>query len=437
MKISIFGLGYVGAVSAACLTKEGHTVLGVDPNVSKVDVINAGNSPIIEAELGSLIAQGVESNLLSATTNAAQAIASTEVSIICVGTPSMTNGSLDLRFVRQVCEEIGESLREKNDFHVIVARSTMLPGSMREVVIPVLESSSGKRAGTDFGVCFNPEFLREGSAVKDFFDPPKTVVGESDQRSGDALLSLYEGFGGQIIRTDIETAEMVKYVDNTWHALKVGFGNEVGNLCKRLNLDGQKVMSIFCEDTKLNLSSQYLRPGFAFGGSCLPKDLRAIGHRARMLDVSIPIIEAVLPSNQQQIEIGLNMVQSSDSKQVGVLGFSFKAGTDDLRESPMVELIERLLGKGYNIKIYDKNVELSKLVGANRDYIFGHIPHIARLMVPSMSEVVDHSKIIVIGNSDPEFITISADLRADQKLIDLTGIARDHHGSASYEGICW
>ena len=224
MKISIFGLGYVGAVSAACLTKEGHTVLGVDPNISKVDVINAGNSPIIEAELGSLIAQGVESNLLSATTDAAQAIASTEVSIICVGTPSMTNGSLDLRFVRQVCEEIGESLREKNDFHVIVARSTMLPGSMREVVIPVLESSSGKRAGSDFGVCFNPEFLREGSAVKDFFDPPKTVVGESDQRSGDALLSLYEGFGGQIIRTDIETAEMVKYVDNTWHALKVGFG---------------------------------------------------------------------------------------------------------------------------------------------------------------------------------------------------------------------
>ena len=437
MRISIFGLGYVGAVSAACLTKEGHTVIGVDPNGAKVDVINAGETPIIEAELGALIAQGVENGLLSATQKAEEAIAATELSLICVGTPSMPNGSLELGYVRQVCEEIGTLLKHKEDFHVVVARSTMLPGSMREVVIPTLESSSGKRAGTDFGVCFNPEFLREGSAVRDFFDPPKTVVGANDTRSGNRLLSLYEGFSGQTIRTDIETAEMVKYVDNIWHALKVGFGNEIGNICKQLELDGHKVMDIFCEDKKLNLSHRYLKPGFAFGGSCLPKDLRAIGHRAKSLDVDIPIIDAVIPSNQLQIEHGLNMVLAADTKRVGILGFSFKAGTDDLRESPMVELIERLLGKGFDLKIYDRNVELSKLVGANREYILNHIPHIARLMVPTIDEVVSHADVIVIGNSDPDFATIEGQVRSDQKLIDLTGVARGHHGKANYEGICW
>ena len=436
MKVSVFGLGYVGAVSSACLAKEGHEIVGVDPNRNKVDLINDGKAPIIERDLPEIIAEVVESARLRATTSAAEAIGATEASIICVGTPSMPNGSLDLRFIESVCREIGDELKNKPEFHTVIIRSTMLPGSMRETVIPILEESSGKSAGTDFGVCFNPEFLREGAAISDFYNPPKTVIGEIDSESGDYLASLYENISAQLIRTTIENAELLKYIDNVWHALKVGFGNEIGRLCKELELDGQAIMEMFCKDTKLNISSTYLMPGFAFGGSCLPKDLRAITHRARTLDVEIPIINAILQSNQLHIERSIDMVLGQNHKKIGIMGFSFKAGTDDLRESPVVELIERLLGKGCDLKIYDKNVQIAKLVGANRDYIVKHIPHIARLMVETIPEVIDHAEVIVIGNGDPAFANLKDLLKPGQITIDLVGSAHDSSIDL-YEGICW
>ena len=381
MKISIFGLGYVGAVSAGCLAREGHEVIGVDPYQPKVDLINEGRTPVIEKDIGEIIAIAVRDGRLRATTEALDAVINSQISLICVGTPSQLNGSLDLKYVRSVCEQIGAVLKDKKDFHVVVARSTMLPGSMRNMVIPALEEASGKCAGRDFGVCNNPEFLREGTAVWDFYNPPKTVIGETDSRGGEMLASLYDKMDAPMIRTDVETAEMVKYTDNVWHALKVGFANEIGNVCKAVGIDGHKVMEIFCQDTKLNLSPYYMKPGFAFGGSCLPKDVRALSYKARTLDLDLPIINAIMPSNERQIENGLKMIMEKGSKKVGILGFSFKAGTDDLRESPLVELIERLLGKGYDVRIYDRNVNIASLVGANRDYILNHIPHISRLMV--------------------------------------------------------
>jgi GDP-mannose 6-dehydrogenase len=437
MRISIFGLGYVGAVSAACLAKEGHEIVGVDPNRSKVDLINQGKTPIIEKDIGELIAVTVGQGNLRATTEVDDAIATTEMSLICVGTPSQLNGSLDLKYVRRVCEEIGASLKDKNDYHVVVARSTMLPGSMRLVVLPSLEQTSGKVAGKDFGVCNNPEFLREGTAVYDFYNPPKTVIGEIDERSGVMLESLYEKMDAPLLRTEIEIAEMVKYTDNVWHALKVGFANEIGNICKELCIDGHKVMDIFCQDTKLNLSPYYMKPGFAFGGSCLPKDVRALGYKGRSLDLDLPIINAILPSNQNQIERGLKMIMGKGSKKVGILGFSFKAGTDDLRESPIVEMIERLIGKGYEIKLYDRNVNMAKLVGANRDFILNHIPHIAELMVDDIDTVINHADVIVIGNGDSEFKYVPGNLPQGKQVIDLVRIIPDVSQEGKYDGICW
>jgi len=437
MRISIFGLGYVGAVSAACLAKEGHEVIGVDPNTTKVDLINQGKTPIIEKNIGELIAATVEQGSLRATTEADEAITATEISLICVGTPSQLNGSLDLKYVRRVCEEIGASLKDKNDYHVVVARSTMLPGSMRQVVLPSLEQTSGKVAGKDFGVCNNPEFLREGTAVYDFYNPPKTVIGEIDERGGAMLASLYEKMDAPLLRTEIETAEMVKYTDNVWHALKVGFANEIGNICKELGIDGHKVMDIFCQDTKLNLSPYYMKPGFAFGGSCLPKDVRALGYKGRSLDLDLPIINAILPSNQNQIDRGLKMIMDKGSKKVGILGFSFKAGTDDLRESPIVEVIERLIGKGYEIKLYDRNVNMAKLVGANRDFILNHIPHIAELMVDDIETVINHADVIVIGNGNSEFRTIPGNLPQGKQTVDLVRIIPDVSEKGRYDGICW
>ncbi len=436
MKISIFGLGYVGAVSAGCLAKQGHEVVGVDPTPAKVGLVNDGRTPIIEKDIGELIAQATRERRLRATSDVAAAIAGSEMSLICVGTPSRVNGGLDLSFVRRVCEQIGAELRDKDAFHLVVVRSTMLPGSMRDVVIPTLEQSSGKNAGADFGVCINPEFLREGTAVHDFHFPPKTVIGEIDKRSGDILLELYRDIQAPLVRTDIETAEMVKYTDNVWHALKVGFANEIGNICKALAIDGHKVMDIFCRDTKLNLSPYYLKPGFAFGGSCLPKDVRALTYKARTLDLDLPILNAILPSNDRQVERGLRMIMQKDRRRIGVLGFSFKAGTDDLRESPMVEVIERLLGKGYDLRLYDKNVRLAGLVGANRDYILNRIPHISRLMVERMDEVLDFADTVVLGNGDPEFRAVPHRLRDDQVLIDFVRIA-DGGGNGNYDGICW
>jgi GDP-mannose 6-dehydrogenase len=436
MKISIMGLGYVGAVSAGCLAQQGHEVIGVDPQQAKVDLINAGRTPIIEKDIGEIIARAVSEGRLRATSDVHEAVRHTDLSLICVGTPSLGNGHIDLKFVRRVCEQIGEGIKE-HPGHVVVVRSTMLPGTMRNVVIPTLEAFSGLKAGEDFGVCLNPEFLREGTAVHDYFHPPKTVIGELDRASGDVIAKLYGELPGPVIRTDYETAEMVKYADNTWHALKVAFANEIGNICKALALDSHKLMDIFCQDTKLNLSPYYLKPGFAFGGSCLPKDVRALSYKAKILDVKVPIIDAILPSNDEQIERGIQAVIDKGEKRVGILGFSFKAGTDDLRESPMVELVERLIGKGYDLRIYDSNVRMAAIHGANREYILNHIPHISKLMVGSIDEVVAHARTVVIGNASPEFKDVPRRLEEGQQVVDLVRIADTKSVEGVYDGICW
>jgi GDP-mannose 6-dehydrogenase len=313
----------------------------------------------------------------------------------------------------------------------------MLPGSMASVVQPALEQSSGKKAGVDFGICNNPEFLREGTAVFDYFNPPKTVIGETDRKAGDLLAKLYENLSAPLIRTSVETAEMVKYTDNVWHALKVAFANEIGNFCKELGIDGHKVMEIFCQDTKLNLSPYYMKPGFAFGGSCLPKDVRALTYKGRTLDLDLPVLNAIMPSNHRQVERGLSMIIERGAKKIGILGFSFKAGTDDLRESPIVELIERLLGKGYDLRLFDSNVNIASLVGANRDYILKVIPHISNLMVDSLDKILKHSETIVIGNGDPEFLSVLDRLRPGQFVIDLVRIDKNRTSAGTYEGICW
>jgi len=436
VRISIFGLGYVGAVSAGCLASDGHEVIGVDPYQTKVDLINKGITPIIEKDIGEMIARTSAAGKLRATMDVREAVMGSDISLICVGTPSQLNGNLDLSYVRRVCEEIGAAIKEKDSFHVVVGRSTMLPGSMLNVVIPSLEQASGKKAGVDFGVCNNPEFLREGTAVYDYYHPPKTVIGESDSRAGDMLVELYKQMDAPMIRTDLETAEMVKYTDNNWHALKVAFANEIGNICKAVGIDGHKVMEIFCQDTKLNLSPYYMKPGFAFGGSCLPKDVRALTYKGRSLDLELPVLNAIMPSNQHQIDKAIDMVASKGKRKVGILGFAFKAGTDDLRESPIVDVIERLIGKGYELKLYDKNVNLAALTGANRDYILNHIPHISRLMVESMQEVMDFAETLVIGNGAEEFKPVPANLKPGQAVVDLVRISQQKSGG-QYDGICW
>ena len=437
MKISIFGLGYVGTVSAGCLAQDGNQVIGVDPNAAKVDLINQGKSPVIEKDIGEIISDCAKDGRLSATGDVREAVEATEISLLCVGTPSEDNGSLDLKYVRRVCEEIGNALRDRGEYHVVVARSTMLPGTMRGLVVPLLEQHSGKRAGEGFGVCNNPEFLREGTAVYDFYHPPKTVIGEMDSRSGELLATLYEKLDAPMLHTDVETAEMVKYTDNVWHALKVGFANEIGNVCKAVGIDSHRVMDIFCQDTKLNLSSYYMKPGFAFGGSCLPKDVRALTYKARALDLSVPILDAILPSNELQVKRGFDMIVGKCSKKIGILGFSFKAGTDDLRESPIVEVIERLIGKGYDLRIYDENVNIAKIVGANRDYIMNHIPHISQLMTGSMDEVLAHAETIVIGNKSSEFESILGRLGGNQSVVDLVRLDSLSDATDGYDGICW
>ena len=436
MKISIMGLGSVGAVSAGCLAEEGHEVIGVDPQQAKVDLINEGKTPIIERDIGDIIERAVAEGRLRATSDVLEAVRHTDLSLICVGTPSLGNGHIDLTYVKRVCEQIGEGLRE-HPGHTVVVRSTMLPGTMRNVVIPALEKASGLKAGQDFGLCINPEFLREGTAVHDYFHPPKTVIGEIDKASGDVLAKLYGHMPCPLIRTDYETAEMVKYADNTWHALKVAFANEVGNICKGLGLDSHKLMDIFCQDTKLNLSPYYLKPGFAFGGSCLPKDVRALSYKAKTMDIQVPIINAILPSNQIQIERGIQAVIDKGHKKIGILGFSFKAGTDDLRESPIVELVERLIGKGYDLRVYDTNVRIASIRGANRDYIMNHIPHISKLMVSSIDEVLDHAGTIVIGNGSPEFREVPKLLGPGQSIVDLVRISDNCSVEGVYDGICW
>lgn len=436
MRLSIFGMGYVGCVSAACFAKEGHTIVGVDVNKTKVDMINQGKNPIVESGLPELLAEVVSSNRLSATTDSAKAVVDSDVSLICVGTPSNVNGSLDLRYVTRVCEEIGAALKHKRERHVVVIRSTMLPGTIAGIVIPTLEEHSGKKAGVHFGICINPEFLREGTSLKDFYAPPFTLIGADDEETAAVVRGLYSTIDAPVFVTAVKTAEMVKYVCNCFHALKVGFANEVGNICKALNIDSHEVMDVFCQDTKLNLSSYYLKPGFAFGGSCLPKDLRAINYKAKQVDVEAPILSSILISNKQQIERAIEMVLATGKKRVGILGFSFKAGTDDLRESPMVTMIEALIGKGLQLLIYDRDVSLARLVGANKEYIERQIPHIAQLMRTSIEEVIGFAEVLVVGNKSEEFKDIQHKRQQGQLIIDLVRLLNRSSDDA-YQGICW
>ncbi|HYG81628.1 MAG TPA: UDP-glucose/GDP-mannose dehydrogenase family protein [Pyrinomonadaceae bacterium] len=437
MKLSVFGLGYVGCVSAACFAKEGHKVTGVDVNQTKVEIINGGRSPIVEAGINELIGEVVGAGRLRATPDSAAAVRDSDISLVCVGTPSQPNGSLDLTYVRRVCEEIGAGLASKRAPHAVVIRSTMLPGTIEGVVIPALESSSGLKAGRDFGVCINPEFLREGTSLKDFYAPPFTLVGADDPTVAETVSGLYAGIDAPLFVTGLRAAEMVKYACNCFHALKVSFANEIGNVCQSLGIDSHEVMDIFCRDTKLNLSPYYLTPGFAFGGSCLPKDLRAITYKAKELDVEVPVLSSILPSNRRQIERAVEMVLRTGRKRVGVLGFSFKAGTDDLRESPMVSLIETLIGKGMQLSIYDRDVSLARLFGANREYIEREIPHISQLMRASVREVLDSADVLVIGNKAAEFREIEGQLREGQIVIDLVRLFGNRVSDESYRGICW
>lgn len=436
MKISVFGLGYVGAVSAACLASDGHAVHGVDVNPQKIKQIRAGESPIIEPQLDEKIATAVQSGNLQATEDAKEAVLGSNISLICVGTPSNGNGSLDTKYVEKVCSEIGSVLREKQAYHVVVLRSTVLPSTVTETLIPILEEHSGKRAGADFGVCMNPEFLREGSSIKDYYHPSFIIIGELDKRSGDMVEQIYSAVEAPVIRTGIKTAEMVKYVSNAFHALKIVFANEIGALSKAHGIDGREVMEIFVKDDRLNISPAYLRPGYAFGGSCLPKDLRALIYRAKQTDLDLPLMNAVLQSNELQIQRGIKMVEQTGCKKIGVLGLSFKAGTDDVRESPVVPLVETLIGRGYEVSVYDEIVNPDMLVGSNKSYLERELPHIASIMSPSIDELVKENEVVVVTNASRLFRDVSGKMSPEQTLIDLAGTAIDGQGCA-YDGIAW
>lgn len=437
MDISIFGLGYVGTVCASCLASEQHNIIGVDVNPAKVEALNSGVAPIVEPKLPELLSAAHRAKRVTATTSAAEAIRASEISLVCVGTPSQPNGNLDLAYMKRVCEEIGAALRNKSTHHLVVLRSTMLPGTTEDVLVPILEKSSGKRVGDGYDVCYNPEFLREGSSVDDFFNPPKIVIGENAPGTGEAMLQLYTGIEAPVIRSSIRVAEMVKYCDNAFHALKVCFANEIGNLCKQMGVDSHEVMAVFVQDKKLNLSPAYLKPGFSFGGSCLPKDLRALTYQAKRFDLLTPVLNAILESNASQTRLGIQRIMSLGKKRVGFLGMAFKPDTDDLRESPLVDVIETLIGKGYTVRIYDRNVSTSRLIGANRRFIEEHIPHLSSLLVEDITEVGQASDVIVVGYSSPEFVSVLKSLRADQTVIDLARLAKKVDTPAQYDGLSW
>ncbi|MDQ2707453.1 MAG: nucleotide sugar dehydrogenase [Actinomycetota bacterium] len=438
MKVSIFGLGYVGSVSAACLADRGHQVIGVDVSPTKVELINRGQSTVVEERIGELTAEVVASGALRATTDAREAITGSELSLVCVGTPSAPNGSLSTEYLERAAEEIGEAIGEKRERHTVVFRSTMLPGTCERLLIPILERASGKRAGADFGVAVNPEYLRESTSVWDFNNPPKTVVGELDPASGDVTLALYTGLPGDVFRVPIAVAEMSKYVDNSFHGLKIGFANEIGAIADALGLDSHRVIDVFLADRKLNISPAYLRPGFAFGGSCLPKDLRGLVHAARRNDVAIPILANVLPSNEEHLRRGYDLVTSTGKRKIGLFGLSFKPGTDDLRESPLVELAERLLGKGYDLRIYDANVSLSRLIGANREYIESRMKHLGDLLTDSVEEVMAHCEVCVIGTKDQAVLDV-LDSVGDRIIVDLVRLpdAEKRREGPGYLALGW
>jgi GDP-mannose 6-dehydrogenase len=436
MKISVFGLGYVGCVSCACFARAGHDVWGVDVNRSKVDLINDGKSPIAEPGIPELICQVVRRRKLRATTDSAEAVLASDVSFICVGTPSTADGDVDLAAVRRACAEIGNALRRKRERHIVVVRSTMLPGTFESVVIPTLELYSHGKAGRDFDVCVNPEFLREGTSLQDFFSPPFTVIGADDQKVVALMSQLYASVDAPVVVVDVMTAEIIKYACNCFHALKISFANEIGSICKALRIDSHEVMELFCRDTKLNLSSEYLKPGFAFGGSCLPKDLRAITYKAKELRVGVPLLSSVLDSNSLQIERTVEMVLGTRKRRVGLLGLSFKPGTDDLRESPAVSLIGKLISNGITVVVYDPDISLANLVGANKEYIERAVPGISQLVRESLGQVLEEAEILVVTKRMDEFDGVASRLREDQVLIDLVRLSK-RKTSGSYQGICW
>ncbi len=437
--VSVFGLGYVGSVTAACLAHKGSRVLGVDVNPAKVEILDSGRSPILEPGLREIVENSNRSCRLHATTDVSAAILQTEISFISVGTPSQRNGKLDLSGIERVCTEIGEALRKKEAFHWVVLRSTVLPGTTESVAVPALEKASGKKAGHDFAVCFVPEFLREGSAVNDFFEPPFTILGGADSAELAALRELFAWSSAPLYETKPATAEMIKYVCNAFHALKVGFINEVGTLCKDLGVDTEAVAKIFVSDTHLNISPAYLKPGFAFGGSCLPKDLRALTYRAKELDLRLPLLESLMPSNTEHIERAVESVMRSGKRKVGMLGLSFKPGTDDLRESPLVHLVKRLLGEGCQIQIWDQNVTLGQLIGSNRQFIQEVIPHVGSLLCESAQEVIENADVVVLGTKAIDKDELASRLKPGQVLIDLVNLEKSkrYDGREGYEGICW
>jgi len=418
-RISIFGLGYVGAVTAACLAERGHEVIGVDVSDEKIALINQGRSPIVEKGIEALIHAQVQAGHLSATTDAVDAVLRSDLSIVCVGTPSMPNGDLNTQYVEAVSRDIGVALGRKAEYHVVVLRSTVLPGITRRTIVPILEQTSGKSAGKDFGVCFNPEFLREATAIDDFNRPPKTIIGELDSRSGDSIFELYKDLPAPVFRTTIETAEMAKYADNAWHALKVSYANEIGSLCKAVAVDSHELMAMFCQDTKLNLSPYYLKPGFIFGGSCLPKDLRAVVALARRMEVRTPVLDSILPSNDAHLERALEIVRRTGARTIGVLGVTFKSGTDDVRESPSVRLIEILRREGFGVLVHDENFSLSRAMGDNRRFLLDHVPDFAELTAPDLETLAAKADVLVVTQNTPAYRNVIRDRRKGQIVIDL------------------
>ena len=438
MRVSVFGLGYVGAVSCGCFARDGMQVIGVDVNPTKVAVINEGGSPVVEQGLTEIIADAVKAGRLRATTDVDEAVLESDISVVSVGTPSRANGAIGLAAIQRVCEQIGLAIAKKAERHVVVIRSTVLPGSVAGVVIPTIEVASGKRHHQNFGVCFNPEFLREGSSVPDHYHPPYTLIGHCNVRDARTVAGLYEKVDAEVIYTSFETAEMVKYVCNAFHALKITFANEIGILAQALGVDGNHVMELLCRDTKLNISPRYLKPGFAFGGSCLPKDVRALLYRAREADLELPLTKAILESNRAQVSRVVELIASLGRRKVAVLGLSFKAGTDDLRESPQVAVTEALIGKGFDLRIYDNNVALARLVGANKEYIQKEIPHISSLLLSDLADVVAHGDLLVIGNDSPEFSRLRQFALAGKVIVDLVGIAGlADCPDVQYKGVAW
>jgi GDP-mannose 6-dehydrogenase len=438
MKISIFGMGYVGAVSAACLARDGHEVTGVDLDPVKLELIRSGRSPIIEEGIQELTRQVVAAGRLTVSNDSTAAIKASELSFVCVGTPASPNGRQDLSAILRLADQLGDILKHKSDFHTVVIRSTVEPGTVEEHIRPRLEAHSGKRAGVDFGLCFQPEFLREGTSIKDYDNPPFTVVGSASERSAAQLRELFGHLPCDFVITDIRTAEAMKYACNAFHALKVTFANEIGRLSQSLGVDSHGVMSLVCKDTRLNISPAYLRPGFAFGGSCLPKDLKALLYLGKQRDVVTPMLASLLPSNRVHIDHAIDLVLADGRRNVGMLGLSFKTGTDDLRESPLVTLAERFIGKGLNLKIYDPEVSLSRLMGANKRYIEHTIPHIAQIMCGSLEEMMAPAEILIVGIARRDLTDrLCADARAEQLVLDLVNIPARGALRAAYRGVCW